>query len=132
MEGDGSGKVYLLYTCENVDKCEQPLRYPNFKYILSCLICVLRFLDLILFESFSHTAFLAGITLLPPITRAPHHHNSINQYIFKVQSKRTSKNTKHICGLSSESVRNKHIVSRNAVSGIKQCLIRETCFHRNM
>ena len=26
----------------------------------------------------------------------------------------------------------KSIVSRNVVSGIKQCLIRETCFHRNM
>ena len=26
----------------------------------------------------------------------------------------------------------KNIVSRNVVSGIKQCLIREICFHRNM
>ena len=24
--GGGSGKVYLLYTCENVDNCEKPLR----------------------------------------------------------------------------------------------------------
>ena len=24
--GGGSGKAYLLYTCENVDNCEQPLR----------------------------------------------------------------------------------------------------------
>ena len=25
MEGGGSGKAYLLYSCENVDNCGQPL-----------------------------------------------------------------------------------------------------------
>ena len=29
MERGRSGKVYLLYTCENVDKYEQPLRFSN-------------------------------------------------------------------------------------------------------
>ena len=28
MGGEGSGKEYLLYTCENVDNCEQSLSHP--------------------------------------------------------------------------------------------------------
>ena len=44
-----------------------------------------------------------------------------------------NKTVKHIRGLLvCITAKQKTIVSRNVVSVIKQCLIRETCFHQNM